>query len=288
MQGSDFSKLLQVIGANIAIVVLSLIGFAIAANFTWGALLLFLLIVSISQGGLMIRAFGPAVGCEYHLTLGGKVVGWIGFIGWFAIHLLLAGVITFVSMHKAIWLLGTALIIYFVIHTIASISFYRQIFMLDRITIKRPKTDTIPEKSAEEIQRETEAREQIEQKHKTDQQQRDEARLHCLLLYDEHAHNLTNRFPRERLMEYFQQYLADSFSVELVEQRAERLKEMIESSLHSKGRNRQKFSSFIDITNYFQEQRKEIELLDYDDSVKQSFLTSLNLQEDRAVREFTL
>jgi len=142
------------------------------------------------------------------------------------------------------------------------------------------------ERKAPERERRQKKQQQAEQKCKADQHKREEIRLSCQLLYDQHTHELQQRFPRDRLVEYFDQYLSDSFPIEIVEQRGKLLKEMIESSLEQTAGNKQKFASLNEIAAYFQEQRKEIESLNYDEPTKQSFISSLNDQEDRTIREF--
>ena len=142
------------------------------------------------------------------------------------------------------------------------------------------------ERKAPERERQQTERQQAEQKQKVDQHQREEIRLSCQLLYDQHATELQDRFPRERFKDYFAQYLPDEFPLETVQQRGKLLKEMIDSSLEKVEGNKQKYSSLNEIAAYFQEQKKEIESLDYDESSRQSFLSSLNHQEDRAIREF--
>ena len=285
MRESDFAKLLQAAGANLGIFVLSLVGLAVAVKLTWGPLFFFLFIISLFQGGLMIPAFKPACSRMIGMTLRDKVIGWTGFVGWFFFYLLIAAINSGDPLKRGFWIFGIALLFYFLCHTLALSKFYRQCFGFPS---QQPARKVFP-KTDEEIKRGIQEKEQqmlTEQNRQTDQQKRDQARLHCLLLYDEHAQNLTNRFPRERLVEYFSQYLTDSLPVELVEQRSELLKEMIESSMDSRRRNNKKFSCFNDIAIYFQEQKQEIESLNYDDATKQSFLSSLHHQEDVAIREF--
>ncbi len=144
------------------------------------------------------------------------------------------------------------------------------------------------ERNAPERERQEKQQQQAVQKRNSDQHQREQIRLDCQLLYDQHAHQLQERFPRERLVEYFEQYLSDGFPIEIVEQRGALLKEMIASTLDQIGGNKQKFSSIIEISTYFENQRKEIESLDFDKPTKESYITSLNEQEDRVIQEFML
>ncbi|QDU10899.1 hypothetical protein [Gimesia aquarii] len=139
---------------------------------------------------------------------------------------------------------------------------------------------------APEREQQQRAQQQAEAQRQADQRQREEIRLSCQLLYDQHAPALQARFPRERLADYFAQYLTDAFPPNLVETRAALLKETLVASLEQTTGNKQKFSSLNEIAEYFQEQKQEIESLNYDAQTRQSFLSSLNVQEDRAIREF--
>lgn len=141
-------------------------------------------------------------------------------------------------------------------------------------------------RTAPQRERQQSEQQQAEAQRQADQLQREEVRLKCQLLYDQHAPALQERFPRERLAEYFEQYLTDAFPPQLVETRAELLKEMILTSLEGTGKNRLRFACLNEIAAHFQEQKQEIESLNYDEQTRQSFLSSLNVQEDRAIREF--
>ena len=127
---------------------------------------------------------------------------------------------------------------------------------------------------------------EAEQKKKTEQLQLEEVRLDSLIWYDQNAHQLQDLFPRERFLEYLDQHLGSNRPVEVVKQRGEQFKKMIDSILEKAGGNKQKFSSLIEISSYFHDQREEILSLNYDDLTKQSLITSLNDQEDRAIRNF--
>ncbi len=142
------------------------------------------------------------------------------------------------------------------------------------------------ERAAPERENQQRLKKQTEQQRIEHQHRREAARLDCQLFYDQHAPQLQERFPRERISEYFEQYLCDLFPAELVENRAKQLIGMIESSLEQAGGNKQRFASLIEIASYFEQQKQEIMSLNYDGSTRQSFLSSLALQEDQAIREF--
>ncbi len=280
MREANISRLLQVIGANVGIIILSLVGLAVDSNFSGFPFFLFLFIISLLQGGLMIPAFGPITQSEISLSLAGKLVGWIGFIGWFFIHLI-NSVFVSRSVQTGLWAILVEVIIYGSINTLVLIPFYKTLLYRPRrlsqkeLEVARLQTS----QDAERIKSETEQQ-------RKNQYQREEIRLSCQLLYDQHAVELQDRFPQQRLDDYFEQYLSDSFPIEIVQQRGRLLKEMIESSLEQSGGNKQKFSSLSEITAYFQERRQEIKSLDYDEQTEQSFLSSLSQQEERITREF--
>ena len=119
------------------------------------------------------------------------------------------------------------------------------------------------------------------------QRRRDDARLRCLMLYDQHSTALEGRFPRERLHEYFEQYMADSLEPEVVEERAQTLGSLIDECLaQEKPRQRNEFQSLAELAAFFQTQREETTQLPYDDEVKESLLTNINIQEEQTIRRF--
>jgi len=142
------------------------------------------------------------------------------------------------------------------------------------------------ERAAPEREYEQRMQEQTEQQRIDHQYRREAARLGCQLFYDQHAPQLQERFPRERIAEYFEQYLSDLFPADLVENRDRQLIGMIESSLEQAGGNQQRFANLMEIASYFEQQKQEIASLNYDEPTRQSFFSSLTLQEDQAIREF--
>ena len=111
--------------------------------------------------------------------------------------------------------------------------------------------------------------------------------MSCLMLYDRHGELLADRFPRERLQEYFDHYMSDSSPAEIVEQRARTLTTMIDNWVGQyKSEQRQHFQSFAELATYFQKQREEVGLLPYAPDVRESLLCQLNTQEEQAVRSF--
>lgn len=269
-----FVRLLQVVGANIGVAVLSLVGLGVVFYFSKFPFFILLFIISLLQGGLMIRAFGPAVNCEKGLSLGGKIVGWFGFVGWFLIHLVNAGIAAIGVIQNSYWAVVVELTVYLSINTLVLIPFYKALFWGQRVISDHQQASL------------SNNRNEIDTQKQGDQNRRDNSRFACQLLYDQHAHRLQNLLPRERLSDYFEQHLSDTFPAEIVEIRAEQLKEMILLFLEQGDGNHQKFSSLNEIAEYFQKQKEEIESLQYDEQTQQTMLSSLNEQEDRTIREF--
>ena len=120
-----------------------------------------------------------------------------------------------------------------------------------------------------------------------DSRRRDDARLRCLMLYDRHSTALASRFPRERLQEYFDRYMANSSPPEIVEERARTLVALIDEWVaQDKSRQKREFQSLEELAAFFQKQRDEVVRLSYENDVKESFLTNINIQEDQALRRF--
>ncbi len=116
---------------------------------------------------------------------------------------------------------------------------------------------------------------------------RDDARMRCLMLYDRHSTTLAERFPRERLQEYFDHYMSDKSPPEVVEERARTLVALIDEWVaQDKTRQKKEFRTLEELAAFFQKQRDEVAGLSYDADIKDSFLTNINIQEEQAVRRF--
>lgn len=120
----------------------------------------------------------------------------------------------------------------------------------------------------------------------SDQRRRDDARLECQLFYDRHANRLQEKFPRERLHEYFAAYLTDGHPVEAVEQRARLLLEMFQECLDGQPVGATAFPSLAEIASHFRQRRAELKALPYDQETRDSLLVAVNQQEEAAIQEF--
>lgn len=118
-------------------------------------------------------------------------------------------------------------------------------------------------------------------------QRRDDARLRCVMLYDQHSTALSARLPRERLQEYFDEYMADSLEPDIVEGRAGTLIALIEECVkQDKPRQKNDFESLAELAAFFQRHRAEADQLPYDDEVRDSLHANINIQEEQAIRRF--
>lgn len=140
--------------------------------------------------------------------------------------------------------------------------------------------------NAPERKRQQQAEERRKKNQADQQRRREEVRLRCQLLYDQHATELRDKLALERLEAYFQQYLSDEHTAEMVEQRGELLREMIEQSLGTELSRQSEFSSLEQIAVYFKERRTEIERLEYDVITLQTIQASLSAQEEASIRAF--
>ncbi|QDU52979.1 hypothetical protein [Gimesia panareensis] len=270
----NFVRLLQVFGANIGVIVLAFIGLVVGINFTKLPFFIMLFIISILQGGLMVRAFGPAVNSEEKLSLGGKIIGWSGLVGWLLIHLLNAVITYAQSVQSGFWATVIELSVYLTVNTFTLFPFYKGIFKGRKVNSDRNQTAIGNNKEEAEIQL------------REEQERREKARFDCQLLYDRNAGRLQNYFPKEKLADYHERHLSDSFPAEIVEKRAKQLEEMLHSFLVDTDGKHQQFTSLNEIAAYFQKQKQEIESLQYDEQTRQTIISSLNEQEDRTIREF--
>lgn len=141
-------------------------------------------------------------------------------------------------------------------------------------------------RNAPERERQRREQQQLAINRADQQRRREEVRLRCQLLYDQHTQELQEKLSPQRLEAYFSQYLTDQHSAEMVEQRGELLKEMIEQSLDSDTSDQLEFNSIQEIALHFKEQRTEIEKLEYDNITRQTIQAALSTHEDSLIRAF--
>ena len=81
--------------------------------------------------------------------------------------------------------------------------------------------------------------------------------------------------------------MAHSLPPELVEERAGTLLSLITECIQQgKPTQKKEFESLADLAAFFQKQRAELDRLPYDDEVKDSLLTNVNIQEEQTIRRF--
>jgi hypothetical protein len=136
----------------------------------------------------------------------------------------------------------------------------------------------------QKVRQEAEAKVDAEEKANA-QKRREDARLQCDLLYQRHARELSQSFPRDQFNEFLNRYMSDVHAPEYVEERGKLLEEVIRESLGS-GKQQAKFSNLKELANYFENRRKEVDALPYPDDLKDTYRTQINREEDEALRKF--
>lgn len=130
----------------------------------------------------------------------------------------------------------------------------------------------------------------ITQAARTEEQKRDDIRMRCQLLYDRHAVELTERFPRSQFWSYMETYLSHAQPLEVVERRGASLIEMIKECLVDVGKPlndpNQEPETLGDVAEFFEEQRRQLKALNYDEDTLASMIASVNAEEDKAIAEF--
>lgn len=140
----------------------------------------------------------------------------------------------------------------------------------------------------EREQHEREERQKQEAKDKADAgRRRADKKLQCELFYDQHVLVLRDRFPKDRLDAYIEQYFGQEHPPELVEERGELLLRMLKECLEETGPPKRRFRSLDEIAQHYAMLRSEINGSDlYDPETKDTILRTLNLQQDQAFEEF--
>ena len=282
--GTFPARLLPVVGSNVAIIVLAFIGLAVVSSFSEVALFVLLFIISLMQGGLMVRAFGPAVGSETHLSYGGKIVGVVGLIGWFLAHLLNAGIVAMSSIQGGLQAVLVELLVFGMLNMAVLSPFY-----LEPIRARHRKRQE--QRGREEFERSRPEREQSQQLTlKTQQakaQQREQIGFDVRLFYDRYRRELADVFPEDKFAAYFHSFLTDATATDVFELRAERLKNMIRERLEISSRRRTLvFDSIEDVIAHYDDKRSLIISLPVEEEVQKEFLMQLDDSMERDLREF--
>jgi len=130
---------------------------------------------------------------------------------------------------------------------------------------------------------------QDQQERGSDQIARDDARLQCRLLYDRYRSELQQVFPQDVFDSYFTSFLADSTPLDVFEQRAEQLKDMIRDRLQLGVQEQRRFESPEEVIQYFAEQQRRLTALVADDpDVLDTLICDLAEARDKALKELFL
>ncbi len=108
----------------------------------------------------------------------------------------------------------------------------------------------------------------------------------CQMLYDRHANELQDRFPRQRLEEYFERHMSERHGIDEVVSRGGELKKMLREIIEENGNGNFPFSSLAEIRSSFQKRYQEVNDAGFDEGVRQSLLSDLAMEEERTYREF--
>lgn len=273
------ARLLRVLAANFGIAVLALIGFVISTKISDLSRYVVLFVISLLQGGFMVTAFAPITGSEKGLSSGGKIIGWIGFVAWFLVHVTNGAFFSSKDPDDRVLFLEVGA--YGIVNFIALLPFYFEP-LRRRETARRIQSENA-------IRQEAESRRTIEaeNRERTDSRRRRDARFTCERFYDRYRAQLTDKFPPSRLEEYFKRYLGDNHTADEVERRAEELRATLQDLVEDDQSNGQKHRSIIDLRKSFQQERQRIiddEQMDND--LKETLLADMAREEELSIREF--
>jgi len=271
-------RLMIVLAAQGGIACLTLLGLVVAHNFTVGYALILMFVISLFQAALMIRAFGPLVGSETGLSPAGIACGLFGLLIWSFVHFFNCFVVQEYSLGDGVFFALVEILAYLTINNLLLLGFYSSPIRSHYRTTRQQRAATAQEQAnwrrRQETQRAT----------RTNQKRREDAKFACRMIYDRHRTTLTNKFTPEQLQDYFAEFLTDEHDVRQVEDRAERLKELLLELIDGDGGNR-RFKSLADVCEFYRQERAAIDTLDLPDDVKDSLRADLAREEARTMRE---
>lgn len=112
----------------------------------------------------------------------------------------------------------------------------------------------------------------------------EKARYRCQLLYDQFEYKIRDKFPQEKLQRYFEQYMNDEFSVDLIERRGQDLEVMIKGFV---GEDKPKTpKSRVEIKAFFDHQRTDANAAGLAPEVLEATHVDINFREDQAMMDF--
>ncbi|QEG21016.1 hypothetical protein [Mariniblastus fucicola] len=109
-------------------------------------------------------------------------------------------------------------------------------------------------------------------------------RFKCQLLYDQHEYKIRDKFPQEKLKHYFEEYLDDELSIEVIERRGQELEAMIHGFLDD-GKPK-KPRSRVELKAFFDKQRADAKEAGLSTEVLEATLVDINVREDQAMMDF--
>ncbi len=112
------------------------------------------------------------------------------------------------------------------------------------------------------------------------------ARTGCELLYNGYAAELESLLPRKEFERFLKKHLSGSQSPEHIDRYATLLKKTIQRYLKIAKRRPSSFKNIPEIAGHFQDARKEIDELPYDEETKQTLVAHLSMAEEQAIERF--
>jgi len=140
-------------------------------------------------------------------------------------------------------------------------------------------------------ERELAARQQQEEErnHQIESRRREQLRFDVRLFYDRYRSELQAVFPQDTFDSYFASFLTDSTPLDVFEQRAEQLKDMIRDRLQLGVQEQRRFENPEEVIQYFAEQQRRLTALVTDDpDVLDTLICDLAEARDKALKELFL
>jgi len=129
-------------------------------------------------------------------------------------------------------------------------------------------------------------RRQQEQARQDEAERRKQIRFETRVFYDRFRKELQDSFAPARLEEYFEHYMNEHTSADLVEKRAAHLRAMLDELSGGDSGRRRNRATPKSIRAEFQTRREEVQSAGFDEKTVAAMLASLAREEERAIREF--
>ena len=163
--------------------------------------------------------------------------------------------------------------------------FVGELSNVERRVIVQPAASQ-PEPSPVDYEQERRERDEHQRQQASNLAKCEELRLECELLYSRYAEQLQRHLPSDHFQRMLDSYFGGRSDPRPVRQRAEMVRQMIRDCVAMGAEAKGGFTNMDELAQHYEQLRKAVETLPYDDDMKDSLFTEIADRETLAIGEF--